>query len=183
MLVGEKVSRTHARVYADAEGTFWVADLGSRHGTQVNGNLLRDDNRPLASGDTISFDGEVIRFVAGRETRIAPREMPVTERQAVRFDGERLMIGRDPGNDLVLGDPNVSRFHAEVVADGDVIEVVDLGSRNGTRLDGELVERAPLESGAEIGVGPFALVFDGNTFVARDQHGALRLDARGVAVR
>ena len=182
-LAGERASRVHARVHADSDGTFWVTDLGSRHGTFVNGKLLRDEGRPLASGDTISIDAEAIRFVTGVETRIVSREVPISERQAVRFDGERLTIGRDAANDIVLVDPNVSRFHAELIVEEGNVYVVDLGSRNGTRLDGEVVERAALKTGAEVGIGSFALVFDGTSVVAQDQHGALRLDTNGVAVR
>src|SRR5438477_66904 len=42
---------------------------------------------------------------------------------------------------------------------------------------------AVLEAGAEIGIGPYRLIFDGSDFLARDDHGALRLDATDVAVR
>ena len=79
----------------------------------------------------------------------------------MRLEGERLTLGRDPTNDVVLADPNVSRFHAEVVRRDGRVELVDLGSRNGTRLDGELVERALLEPGSEVGIGPYRLTFDG----------------------
>jgi ABC-type multidrug transport system ATPase subunit/ABC-type multidrug transport system permease subunit len=104
------------------------------------------------------------------------------ETQVVRFNGRRMSIGRDEANDVVLSDPNVSRFHAELVAGDGAIEVADLGSRNGTRLNGELVQRAPVPAGAEIGVGPFGLIFDGSTVIARDEHGALRLEVSDVSV-
>jgi ABC-type multidrug transport system ATPase subunit len=103
--------------------------------------------------------------------------------QSVAFDGSRLTIGRDSSNDVVLGDPNVSRFHAEVIATDGAVELHDLGSRNGTRLDGELVDRAAIETGADIGIGPFRLVFDGGSFLARDDRGALRLDAQEITIR
>ena len=129
MLSSERVSRQHARVYGDGEGGFWVADLGSRHGTSLNGERFHNDERRLQSGDTISFDGEVVRFISGDGTRVASRALPITGTQIVRFDGPRLTIGRDPTNDVVLADPNVSRFHAEVVAKDGVIELMDLGSQ------------------------------------------------------
>src|SRR3712207_3022996 len=113
---------------------------------------------------------------------MASRALPIVGTQTVVFDGKRMSIGRDPSNDVVLADPNVSRFHAEVVATGDGLELADLGSSNGTRLDGEIVERGKLSPGSDIGIGPYRLVFDGDTFLARDDHGALRLDADGVGV-
>ena len=58
----------------------------------------------------------------------------------------------------------------------------DLGSRNGTRLDGELTRRATLRTGSEIGIGPYRLIFDGADFVQRAEQGAIRLDAEGVGM-
>ena len=116
------------------------------------------------------------------ETRVTSDDLPVIEVRRISFEGERLSIGRDPANDVVLADPNVSRFHAELVREGDVVELVDLGSRNGTRVDGEPVAAQAVEAGSEIGIGPYRLVFDGASLIARDDHGALRLDATGVAV-
>ena len=56
-------------------------------------------------------------------------------------------------------------------------------SRNGTRVNGALVATAVLEPGSEVGVGPYSLIFDGATFVARSEQGALRLDAERVTMK
>jgi ABC-type multidrug transport system ATPase subunit len=136
----------------------------------------REYARALAAANALAESS-----VAG-ETQVASGDLPVIEVRRIAFDGERLSIGRDPANDVVLADPNVSRFHAELVRDGDAVELTDLGSRNGTRLDGMPVDAHRLTTGSEIGIGPYRLVFDGASLVARDDHGALRLDATGVAV-
>ena len=182
MLADERASRHHARVSRGDEG-FAIEDLGSRNGTYLNGERLAGASRSLEPGDAIGIGDQTLRFLGGQETRMASRELPVIGIQTVAFEGERLTIGRDPANDVVLPDPNVSRFHAEVVRDGASVRLTDLGSRNGTRLNGELIPKGTLEAGAEIGIGPYRLVFDGDTFLARDDHGALRLDALGVAMR
>ena len=178
----ERASRLHARVGA-REGGFWLADAGSRHGTLLNGEEVADEPRELASGDEIRIGDAVLRFLGGQETRMASREQAVTTTRTVAFNGKRMTIGRDERNDVVLADPNVSRFHAEVDGGRGAIELVDLASRNGTRLNGEVVERARLHADSEIGIGPFRLVFDGRSFVARDGHGAMRLVAEGLAMR
>jgi ABC transport system ATP-binding/permease protein len=177
----ERVSRSHAVVRPE-DGGFVVQDLGSRNGTFLNGERLSDGPRPLQSGDTIVIGDEPLRFIGGQETRMASRQLPIVGTQVVTFDGERLTIGRDASNDVVLSHPNVSRFHAQAVMRDGTVELSDLGSRNGTRLDGEFVETASLEPGSEIGIGPFRLVFDGDTFVARDDEGALRMDARELTI-
>ncbi len=63
-------------------------------------------------------------------------------------------IGRDPGCDICFDDDMVSRRHARVWVDRGVWQVEDLGSRNGTRLDGELISRAPLPPQAELQLYP-----------------------------
>jgi EAL domain-containing protein (putative c-di-GMP-specific phosphodiesterase class I) len=57
-------------------------------------------------------------------------------------------IGRSRGADLVLGSPRVSKLHAEVFLNGAGLAVRDLGSRNGTFVNGERVEGShPLKVG------------------------------------
>jgi ABC transport system ATP-binding/permease protein len=179
----DAVSRHHARIDA-AQGGYRIADLGSQNGTQLNGERFRDDSRWLANGDTIVIGEEVLRFLTGEETRLggAP-EAPTSGMQVVQLTKQHLTLGRDRANDVVLQDPNVSRFHAEVARLKDRVAIRDLGSRNGTRVNGELVRTALLEAGSEVGIGPYRLIFDGAAFVARSEQGALRLDAEGVAMR
>ena len=66
----------------------------------------------------------------------------------------RLVIGRQPdGNGLALNDPLASRQHAEIVRDGERWVLRDLGSRNGTFLDGNAVREAALSHGSKIRIG------------------------------
>jgi ABC-type multidrug transport system ATPase subunit/ABC-type multidrug transport system permease subunit len=182
-IANDAVSRYQARIET-AQGGYRISDLGSRNGTQLNGERFRGESRWLANGDTITIGGEQLRFLAGEETRLGTAHTPVSGAQFVQLTKPQLTLGRDASNDVVLADPNVSRFHAEVarLQDGRVA-IRDLASRNGTRVNGELVRTAMLEPGSEVGIGPYRLVFDGAAFVARSEQGALRLDAEAVAMR
>jgi hypothetical protein len=62
-------------------------------------------------------------------------------------------VGRSPGNDLILDVSDVSRHHARLERDGGELRVVDLGSTNGTRVNGEPVRVARLRPGDEISFG------------------------------
>ena len=74
--------------------------------------------------------------------------------------GERTLIGTDKSADFALSDRTVSRFHCEItVHDGHVI-VRDLGSRNGTIVDGTPVLAAHLRHGAVLTVGKTQLRFE-----------------------
>jgi len=68
-------------------------------------------------------------------------------------------IGRASDNDLVVNDFGVSRHHAKVVVDNGECFVVDLNSRNGTRVNNVLVTRGTLKDGDEINLGKFSLRF------------------------
>jgi len=70
-----------------------------------------------------------------------------------------VLIGRGPQADIRLSDPAVSRRHAELRLDTDPPVVTDLNSTNGTRLNGVLVNTAPLADGDRIAVGETLLVY------------------------
>ncbi|MCP2342680.1 DUF1707 and FHA domain-containing protein [Actinomadura rupiterrae] len=66
----------------------------------------------------------------------------------------RIVIGRAPGCQFVLTDLTVSRFHAELYRAGDEWMVSDLGSMNGTRINGwRLTSPARVRPGDELGFG------------------------------
>lgn len=62
-------------------------------------------------------------------------------------------VGRDPGNDIVLRDPKVSRHHAEIVFERGFFVLHDLASANGTYVNGKRVRVAPLTHGAKLRMG------------------------------
>ena len=69
-------------------------------------------------------------------------------------------IGRSPESELKLSDSTVSRRHAEIVRDGDVWVLRDLGSSNGTKVNGAPVVEHVLHDGDEIRVGSAKLRFE-----------------------
>jgi two-component system, cell cycle sensor histidine kinase and response regulator CckA len=74
--------------------------------------------------------------------------------QEFKFDGSAT-IGRSPDATVMVDDPGVSRLHARVRRSGlGSFEVEDLGSKNGTFLNGARVEQAPASLGDKIRVGP-----------------------------
>ena len=73
---------------------------------------------------------------------------------------EPVSIGRLPECDIVLSDPNVSRRHAEVRRRGNEFVVVDLGSTNGTKVNGGGVRERRLADGDDITVGGTHIRFE-----------------------
>ncbi len=70
-----------------------------------------------------------------------------------------LRLGRSPDNDLILRDPATSGHHARVERRGEQFWIVDLGSTNGTLVNGEPIQEKELNHGDRISIGQNAVHF------------------------
>lgn len=85
---------------------------------------------------------------------------PVIEVAGQSFElGSRTSIGRGSEADITINDTGASRRHAEVLWDGRRAQLNDLGSTNGTKLDGRPVSKAVLEPDSVIEIGRSRLTF------------------------
>jgi DNA-binding NtrC family response regulator len=82
-----------------------------------------------------------VRRESGREPRVIVHEGPVC------------CIGTHSSNDLVLFDPSVSRFHCKLTCDGGAWRVQDIGSLNGTELNGVRVRDADFKGEGTLALG------------------------------
>ena len=69
-------------------------------------------------------------------------------------------IGRDPSCDLFLNNMTVSRHHATIEIDANGATIIDEGSLNGTWLNGTVIDRSPLQSGAIVQIGTFDMIYE-----------------------
>jgi hypothetical protein len=99
--------------------------------------------------------------LVGVQGHLAGRSFPLSDRP--------LTLGRGPTNDVVLADPAASRAHAEVRMDADGCLLKDLGSGNGTFVNGERVTTARITSGDRISIGNevFRLLVDSPTVLVQ----------------
>jgi hypothetical protein len=107
------------------------------------------------------------RTKPGRFTMASRMLEPKAQGTLVLPGGERkmlgdqpFMLGRMPENDLVIADPNVSRRHAEIRAVGPNFVLVDLGSTNGTRINGVAISQQTLRDGDAISIGATTMRFE-----------------------
>lgn len=87
--------------------------------------------------------GLSILFIAGR---FKGGELPLKQ-------SDEVLIGRDPDVDLVLDEVGVSRQHAKVSTWQNELELRDLGSTNGTYVNGKKVDRVKLATGDRVLIG------------------------------
>lgn len=85
--------------------------------------------------------------------------------EVFELDAPLITLGRDPRNSVFLNDMTVSRHHARMdlgnIASG-YATIEDLGSLNGTWVDGAIATRASLKDGSTIQIGTFRMVFHTN---------------------
>lgn len=90
--------------------------------------------------------------------------------QTFELNASTITIGRDPSNSVFLNDMTVSRHHANLdlsnVSSG-FASIKDLGSLNGTWVDGAIVNEASLKDGSTIQIGTFRMVFHTNARKSR----------------
>jgi hypothetical protein len=111
---------------------------------------------PRLRAGRFSVAAEVIEGPDG----LAPAELVLPGGGRVHIETEPVIIGRMPECAVVLSDPNVSRRHAEVLRVNEAFMVRDLGSTNGTRVNGAPIREQYLASGDNITVGSTTLVFE-----------------------
>lgn len=130
-----------------------------------------DSSKPtLSFGEDFSAQLAALEGVVSAEEREAIGALPsgsallVVRRgpnAGARFllDADVTTVGRHPDADIFLDDVTVSRRHSEFLREGRRFQIKDLGSLNGTYLDGNRIDTANLSEGSEVQVGKFRLTF------------------------
>ncbi|MBT4691918.1 MAG: FHA domain-containing protein [Planctomycetaceae bacterium] len=78
-----------------------------------------------------------------------------------------ITVGREEGNDIQLNDERISRFHAKIQLDHDRMVLTDLGSTNGTKVNGEDIQLRILRYGDLISLGRSVLLFGSREQIAK----------------
>jgi hypothetical protein len=123
------------------------------------GDRLRDAGAVAASSDTMIFD----RPAAGSPDSARRAYLLVSTRgsRPVQFDlgGPLIGIGRASDNDVIVDDPMVSRHHCQLKLQHGAYSFTDLGSRNGSTVNGQSVSQVALGPGDVIRVGDTEIEF------------------------
>jgi hypothetical protein len=125
---------------------------------------------PLPAVDAHPVEAGGTRVYPAVETPVepSPEPVPAPARPAVlvgagrrvELDAGTVVLGRGKDCTVVIDDPSVSRRHAEVRFEPEGHWVVDLGSTNGTEVNGRRVDRAKLETGDVVTIGQTELRFE-----------------------
>ncbi|HYV46749.1 MAG TPA: FHA domain-containing protein [Myxococcaceae bacterium] len=97
------------------------------------------------------------------------------------FDQSSVVIGRTADCDVILYDPGVSRKHARIFSQGKAYYVEDMGSSNGTKVNGSVVKKKQLSDGDAVALGPVVFHFTSKVIEDMDTDPRSRAGANGSA--
>jgi pSer/pThr/pTyr-binding forkhead associated (FHA) protein len=137
----------------DVMATFEESDPAAAGGA-VTGRAMATDTMVFTVPHVIS-PSAILREIRADGTR-----------REVRVDGSLLTIGRAPDNHVVVADRRVSRHHARIQARHGSLVLSDLGSTNGTQVNGSRVDEMVLGEGDRIEIGSTLLVVEAVPAVA-----------------
>jgi pSer/pThr/pTyr-binding forkhead associated (FHA) protein len=137
-------------------GTFRIRS-GVIRGSTIEGGEIRMPASDLPRARGRGFPGHPRLIVS---TPGAPgRPGSEGDQRTYELQGPVTLLGRGTDCDLRLVDPGVSRHHAELRVENDQVVLVDLGSTNGTFVNGQPVRRVALSDGTHISLGRTTLIF------------------------
>lgn len=143
-------------------GAFTITDLNSTNGTLVNGQRIPSGTpHRINMGDAIrigDLTGNWISLGLQAEGAEAVRQLSLGQLDLSQLTS--VVIGRDPESFLPLNHPTVSFRHAMISKQDSSLTIRDLGSTNGTFVNGQRITQAPLKSGDVVQIGPFKLTYD-----------------------
>jgi len=176
VLAEDSILPRHARFRMDETGVRVEPCDGA--GVAVNGQAC-DGPHPLADGDWLVLGRSMFAVCIRGAPAATPAPAPPSP---VAASPAGLTIGRLPDNDLALDSPLISRRHARLLHEGGGSFLEDLGSTNGTFVDGQRIEgRVALRPGARVDIGTFGFLFDGTSLRELRGAGTIRLECRGLS--
>jgi ABC transport system ATP-binding/permease protein len=194
------VSSVHARIESSANGIV-LTHLSRNNKTLVNDSAV-EGSVTVRVGDRIRLGatGPTVAILTIESTVLPASTATPRFDQTVQADTRHLALLRgtarterfDLGNGGLIGreagavrfhldHPHVSRQHASLTVDGQRIMLADLGSSNGTFVNGQQLTRpTALNPGDRVDIGPFSLRFDGAGLISRSRSNYIELVARGL---
>ena len=141
----------------------------------------RVEEQPLNAGDVLRAgdpSGSIVTFIYHDATEAQAASRTPDGRNIPIRNGQSLMIGRAPTNQIVLDGDDVAPHHARIARDDSgQVTISDLGRTTGTFVNGLGVEQARLVPGAELRIGSHRFTFTGNELTRHDEAKNVRIDA------
>jgi ABC-type multidrug transport system ATPase subunit/pSer/pThr/pTyr-binding forkhead associated (FHA) protein len=207
-----RCSRHHLRINFE-NGTWFATDLGSSNGSFNDGKRFESIRITSTTSISLGSENGILLnlsvtgkdslsntnadFINPNETTFVSREIvqSIAKNKVKNQDNsetsirkrmtlsERLRIGRETDNELVISDLTVSRFHAEIVTNASFgHDLVDLNSSNGTYLNGKRIKRQTLKHGDLVTIGSLTTKYVGTALEPLETRGGFPFTVNSISV-
>jgi pSer/pThr/pTyr-binding forkhead associated (FHA) protein len=157
------VSGHHCRISREANG-YILEDLASTNGTYFNGERIYGRTKiALGPTDTIHLGSHALAALQVL-SKIGQEPTPT-----VTLRGSEMVIGRNASCDQVIDQAMISSRHARLFRSGDRVLIEDLGSSNGTFVNGNRIQQPVVVDGGDvIGLGSYTFILDTGAWRQKD---------------
>jgi len=153
------VSRHHAHLERVESGYMFVPSPEATNPVFLDGYPVYSAQR-LQTGNILRIGGADPGLMISMAYSMGPERPATLDARTIQFGANnRLQIGRDASNDIVLDAPNISRFHAQIERIGQRYRVRDLQSSNGTFVNNQRVEGDTwVKPNDSVKIGPYRFI-------------------------
>ena len=177
-----QISHDHAFLIRE-NGKWSIEDRGSTNGTYVNNRAVSISRAEITSRDTVYFGS--YKMTAERLLKMRNgTSLGRTDPHAITITEKETIFGRDPAATVCLNSPQVSWRHARLRHEGNSFFLEDLGSTNGTYVNGSKITSCRVTPEDTISFGSFTFKLTPDQKIEkRDYRGDIRLAAENITVK
>lgn len=177
-----QVSSKHALLIKEKNG--WVLeDMQSTNHTYINDRSIPVFRQQITSEDTIFFGSYKVsasRLLSFSQNTALGRSDP----KKISIPEGEIIFGRDPDCSVPLNFPQISWHHAQLTRDPNSSVLKDLGSTNGTYVNGKRIKQCKVTQDDTIAFGSFEFkLTEDHRIVKRNFQGDIRIDADNITVQ
>lgn len=181
IVIGSQIVSRHHAELVRSDGGYRLRVLPEASNPVYLGGYPVSEPCRLSHQDTLRIGGQDPGLMVTMTYLDPAQAVPEEEIEITLGERDVVTIGRDPGNDVVLDMPQVSRDHAQVDRVGGRYRLTDLQSSNGTFVNDQRVTEAYwLKPEDTIRIGPYRFVMGEDTLAQYDDYSSLRVEARGL---
>lgn len=149
------------QIYEDNYGNPSVPPIAGNAGAVAPVAPVAGVGAGAAGNQTVRFDNRTPQpAMAGRHMPHQPRLIDLTTNRSFPLAKDRILLGRALSSDIAIEDLNVSRTHAEIRQEAaNAWSIADLGSTNGTLVNGRHIASVMLQEGDRVTVGTTTFLF------------------------
>lgn len=158
---GIDVMAEDPQIYEDNYGNPSVPPIAGNAGAVAPVAPVAGVGAGAAGNQTVRFDNRTPQpAMAGRHMPHQPRLIDLTTNRSFPLAKDRILLGRALSSDIAIEDLNVSRTHAEIRQEAaNAWSIADLGSTNGTLVNGRHIASVMLQEGDRVTVGTTTFLF------------------------